>query len=89
MSRSCKKTPIIKDNRRGRRYFKRLANKRVRRESILVSGNYYKKVYNSWDIYDYVSYCSKEQYVEMVRKYGWQGNKEEVEQAWRRCYYNK
>ena len=60
MSRSYLKTPIVKDNKRGRKKAKRQANKKVRNEIRLHSGNSYKKVFNTWNIYDYVSYWSQE-----------------------------
>ncbi|MDO4501397.1 MAG: hypothetical protein Q4B60_09050 [Erysipelotrichaceae bacterium] len=59
MSRSFKHTPIYKykDNSNA----KRAANKAVRRyykgEERLPKGNEYKKIYDSWFINDYISYC--------------------------------
>jgi len=51
MSRSIKRNPVIKSsNKKG--FWKRQANKKVRREDI-DSGGQYKKVYNSYDINDY------------------------------------
>jgi hypothetical protein len=41
------------DNRRRRRWAKRLANKRVRRIPEIPDGRAYRKVFNSWDIQDF------------------------------------
>lgn len=59
MSKSVKKTPIFKSV-----YVdgKKRANKKVRKEKQLSSGNYYKKVANSWNIHDQVSYIFEDEY---------------------------
>lgn len=59
MSRSYKKTPIAKDNKRGRRIAKRMAAKKVRKSQDVPNGKQYRKVYEPWDIYDYISRWSK------------------------------
>ena len=60
MSRSYKRRPIVKDHNSGK-YGKRQGNKAVRRKKdFSLSGSEYKKVYNSWNIHDYISYYSKE-----------------------------
>ena len=60
MSRSFKKTPINKDHFGGK-LGKRRASKAVRRnKDFALSGGEYKKVYDSWDINDYISYYSRE-----------------------------
>lgn len=56
MSKSYKKTPIVKDNQGGRKKAKREANKKVRNlnwKYRLCDGSGYKKMYERWDIYDY------------------------------------
>jgi len=54
MSRSYKHTGWIQDQS-GKKHGKRFANKRVRRfDSEIPSGSSYKKIYNSWDIADYI-----------------------------------
>lgn len=66
MSRSYKKVPIVKDNRRGRKFAKRKANKKVKnhlKNNDLANGSSYRKVYNPWDIYDWVDYCSYSDYL--------------------------
>lgn len=60
MSRSVKKHPVVKDKGSGK-WGKRQASKAVRRsKSFDGSGKEYKKLYNSGNIYDYISYYSKE-----------------------------
>lgn len=60
MSRSFKKTPISKDHWGGK-FGKRMANKAIRnKKDFTSSGGEYKKMYESWDINDYVSYYSRE-----------------------------
>jgi len=51
MSRSEKKIPIIKYGGYGK-YGKHWANKRVRKVCSISNGNNYRKIYDSWDIYD-------------------------------------
>jgi len=54
MSRSYRKTPIVKDGRTpGPKWAKRKANKKVRHMSNLPSGKAYKKANESWDIHDF------------------------------------
>jgi hypothetical protein len=58
MSRSRKKSPIVKDP--ANKGMKRLANKKVRRTNNIPSGKAYKKVFESWDISDYRWIWTKE-----------------------------
>ena len=61
MSRSYKKHPIVKDHTSGK-WGKQQGNKAVRRDKeFSSSGKDYKKIYNSWDIHDYISYYTKEE----------------------------
>ena len=53
MSRSIKRVPIVKDSPKGRKAFKNLANKKVRRCNEVPNGCGYKQVSESWDITDY------------------------------------
>ena len=55
MSKSYKKTPIIKDNTGTKQlqWYKRHANKTVRRTADIANGKAYKKVYCTWNIHDY------------------------------------
>ena len=54
MGRSMKKVPIIKSGGYGT-YGKHLANKRVRRDYSISNGNNYRKLFESWDIFDHKS----------------------------------
>lgn len=63
MSRSRKKTPILKGNgKSGVSYAKRVASKKVRQTRMewYGKGNYYRKVYQQYFIHDYVSYRSEQ-----------------------------
>lgn len=63
MSRSYKKTPVVKDYHSGKKG-KRQANRKVRRcKHIISSGNSYRKVYETWDIHDSVSRYSYQQFL--------------------------
>ena len=56
MSRSYKKTPVIKDSScKGTRFKsgKQLANRAVRNQEDVPNGGSYKKVYCSWNISDW------------------------------------
>lgn len=59
MSRSRKKTPIVKSGIPGG---KKAANRKVRRSRFLLSlkGNQYKKLYSQYDVIDYTVYASRE-----------------------------
>ena len=60
MSRSYKKTPIVKDNIGGKTG-KRFANKKVRKfKGELLKGGEYKKISESWNINDFISYYTLE-----------------------------
>ena len=89
VSRSYKKTPIVKDNVGGRKYAKLQANKRVRRKKYVSNGKQYRKVYNTWDINDYVSYCTLKEFLDFAHLWKFYKTEEEMTQAWRRSYYNK
>lgn len=62
MSRSYRKTPIVKDcSKHGAKWAKRRANKRVRRISrgLIGKSKLYRKHYERWDICDYWYYYPK------------------------------
>lgn len=55
MSRSYKKTPIVKDGHSGK-FGKKVANRKVRHyKGTIASGKSYRKIYESWDIHDFVN----------------------------------
>lgn len=56
MSRSYKKTPVIKDSglkSSANKSAKQIANRTVRRKKYIPNGGGYKKIYCSWNICDY------------------------------------
>jgi len=80
MSRSYRKSPVIKDNGKGKKKQKAIANRVVRRklknpDYVVPNGGSYTKEYESWRIADYTSRCTEEEAKEMwhrsMRKYPW------------------
>lgn len=96
MSRSYKKTPIVKDHESGR-WGKKQANRKVRRyKHAIPNGKWYRKIYNPWDIHDSVSYFSRQQdlaYRESVEKRILQGVDPswllDKRGTWEKFYYRK
>ena len=100
MSRSRKKVPISKDHRSGK-WGKKQANRAVRRnKSQSLKGKEYKKIYDSWDIHDYISFYPKEEaikdwYAEEKNSYliGWRHKRYKTLKrwliAWEKMMYNK
>lgn len=82
MSRSYKKTPIVKDNKRGRKHSKRQANKKVRHSHEVPNGKQYRKFYNPWDIYDWIYFTSFEDYKQWCEE----ETEEEMYVAWKKRY---
>lgn len=65
MSRSYKKSPVWTDRRNGAKFWKRVSNKKVRKyKGELANGNAYKKIYDSWEIHDWVSYYTKQEAID-------------------------
>ena len=57
MSRSFKKHPYVKDGGpEGRKFAKKLANKKVRRSANIGNGKAYRRVFEPYDIHDWTSY---------------------------------
>lgn len=78
MSRSYKKTSIIKYCGNSR-FGKRQANKKVRvYNDVSLKGNSYKKLYESYNINDIVEYCSKEKAI-----------RDDFLDEWNKAYYRK
>lgn len=71
MSRSYKHTPVITD-RSGcphtAKYFKRQANRKVRHTFNVPNGKQYRRVYNPWNIRDYICRESKSDAAAWYRK---------------------
>lgn len=65
MSRSYKKTPIVKDHTKG---MKQLANRKVRRQKDVPQFAGYKKLFCSYDICDWVFRESFEEYLSRERR---------------------
>ena len=97
MSRSYKKTPVVKDSSCKGSSFKsgkQIANRAVRNEKDVPSGGSYKKVYCSWNISDW-RFTKTE--AELKRK--WDGGDEylhgtyktyeQARFAWKKAYKNK
>ena len=53
MSRSYKKHPFCSDSNTQKRYWKRVANKRIRRREDALNHRSYKKAFRSWMIHEY------------------------------------
>jgi hypothetical protein len=71
MSRSYKKTPICKDGygSKNLKWYKRSANKKVRRHTEIHSGKSYRKVYETWTFRDYIFRKTlKEHIIELQRE---------------------
>ena len=68
MSKSRKKTPVYKMI--GCKWFKKYFNRNVRRKGLegIGKGNWYKKLNNSYDICDYVSYETLGSYIQLKRE---------------------
>lgn len=78
MSRSYKKNPICTDRPHGAKYWKRRANKKVRKyNKIFNNGNSYKKLYCSYDIHDYVSRYTKAEAIHDYFYSVWYSSKEQ------------
>lgn len=95
MSRSYKKNPICSDRPNGAKYWKRLANKKVRKQNIRFSkGKKYKKVFNSWEIHDYISRWSKYQALKDLYRYkylkeDYESEEEFLNKFWKKYYKRK
>lgn len=57
MSRSYKKNNIVKDNGKHKQFFKRQANKKVRR-SVCGCGGMFKRIYDQYSICDWRFFSS-------------------------------
>ena len=95
MSRSYKKNPIYTDRPHGAKYWKRLANKKVRKENIhFLKGKKYKRIYNSWEIHDYISRWTKEEALKDFKRYMYlqkyyKNEDEFLNKHWKKYQYRK
>jgi hypothetical protein len=56
MSKSYKHTPCVKQQGRSKKFYKKYANKKIRRKQLnedIPDGSSYRKLFESWDICDY------------------------------------
>ena len=86
MSRSEKKVPIIKYGGYGK-YGKHWANKRVRHDYSITNGNNYRKLYESYDIFDYRSNLYKGNKIDGIPTMYWLNRPmtiEEINEYWRK-----
>ena len=95
MSRSYKKNPIYTDRPNGAKYWKRLANKKVRKENNhFLKGKKYKRLFNSWEIHDYISYWDKKQALKDFTRYEYlreeyKNEEEFLNKRWKKSQYRK
>lgn len=88
MSRSYKKHNIIKCA--GDTSFKKIYNRKLRRTTKLdeiPNGKAYKRMNESWEIYDFISRCSWEDF----KSWNWTQDmtQEEAWKEWKRHFYSK
>ena len=90
MSRSYQKHPHCSDGDGARKFFKKYANKKVRKhnpEETLPTGSSYKRVFESYGIVDRTFDCCWEEFVkwEWVKSLPY----EEQVKEWKRFYWSK
>lgn len=76
MSRSYRKTPIVKDNPKGSKTNKRIANSFVNskistyeEDSALPQNKEYKKIYDTWNIHDCKIRCTLDEHMKEYEQY--------------------
>lgn len=98
MSRSYRKHPYLKDGNGGRHrvFAKKQANRVVRRASIVQNGMYYKKLFCSWNINDYISNETLNDFIRREWNYYYNGyfrteipDEEKVRIEWFKTYKRK
>lgn len=96
MSRSYKKNPRNKDNAGGKKWQKRVANKKVRRyDDIIQNGKAYRKITDPWDICDfnyrvsYADYLNDYFYDPVMRRIKGFETEEDCYRQWFRYYKRK
>lgn len=89
MSRSYKKTPILQDGYGSicLKWYKRQANKKVRRTTVLSNGKSYRKAYETWNLRDYKFRYTFRKYL-YVKNYTMEEYIEKYKE-WRKYYYWK
>ena len=102
MSRSYKHSPISTDRPHGAKWWKRQANHKVRRYKDALNNKSYRKIYNPWNIHDYIIYESKADSIAWYHKvtsdtYPWRGYwinnyptlKDYLNKCWAHDFYRK
>lgn len=91
MSRSYKKHPWATDNHKGKKYLKKVANKRVRKfNRELANGNAYRRLYPTYDICDYKFFCTFiDALKELNRKIDEIENEKQYWKEWYKYYRRK
>jgi len=102
MSRSYRKTPIVKDNGKSKKEAKAHANRTVRRrlkdpDYEIADGKAYRKEVESWGIADCISYWTEEQaraeYPAKCAQYKWFKEEWPTLESflifWKKCMKNK
>ena len=96
MSRSFKHTPVLKDNPKGRKFAKKTANRKVRNhKGELANGKAYRKLFCTYDIYDYIFYRPYSDWQKDFNRDGWRKKangwetEEDCRNDWEKTYYRK
>ena len=94
MSRSYKKHPIYTDQWAGKKLGKKWANRKCRKhKDDIANGKQYRKLYESWNIYDYQSYWTEQEARQWFRENGdklkYKDEDEYIKKVWFPCYKRK
>lgn len=93
MSRSYKKTPVVKLSYGNTvKIGKKLSNRKIRKQQDMSNGSYFKKVLNTRNIYEFKSYSSLKQDIlknKIYKVYSLEVPLEKVIEKWQRKYYRK
>ena len=102
MSKSYKKNPIHTDRPNGAKYWKRVANKKVRKQwDNFKKGKKYRRIYNPYEIHDYISYWDKFQALnyyenggfwrngEWIPSFDYKTRKEFLDKYWKKYWRRK
>jgi NAD+--asparagine ADP-ribosyltransferase len=70
MSRSYRKTPCTKDNKKSRKFWKRYSNHKIRHNELPSrKRGAFKRIETSYNIYDYITLFTKEEAIDFYNKY--------------------
>ena len=102
MSRSYKKNPVYSDRPNGAKYWKRIGNKKTRKlKDNFPKGRKYRRVYNSWEIHDFINRWDKEDALtyynhsgffhngEWYKTYDYKDEKEFLNKYWKKYWRRK